>query len=233
MVLGGDGSLFEVVNGVMDTPHRPLLAQIPVGTGNSFIKDLGIENAEDGVSAVLGGKTRRVDLGRVAHGGGEFHFINLTGSGFVARVARLAHRFKFLGSLSYSLAVLLLLPPLKSGRLELTADGVPSARDALFVEICNSRKTGGDMIMAPDAQVDDGLFDVVVAKAMGRLEVLALFPKIFSGRHVESPLIECFKCRELQVRFDPAEPVSPDGELLGDTPLTATVLPGALELFCL
>jgi YegS/Rv2252/BmrU family lipid kinase len=233
VVLGGDGSLFEVVNGIMDTPHRPYLAQIPVGTGNSFIKDLGINTVEDGLAAILGGRLRAVDLGRFSSSSDSYYFINLTGAGFVARVARLAGRFKFLGAFSYTLAVLLLLVPLKARRLELVADGIPSVRDALFVEICNSKKTGGDMIMAPEAEVDDGLLDIIVAKAMNRRQVLALFPQIFKGTHVNSPLIESFTCRKLSVRFDTEEPVSPDGELVGVTPLEAEIVPRALELYTL
>ena len=233
VALGGDGSLFEVANGIMDTPHRPRLAQIPVGTGNSFIKDLGINTAADGLAAILGGKLRAVDLGRFTSASGSYYFINLLGAGFVARVARLAGRFKFLGSFSYTLAVLLLLVPLKARRLELVVDGVSSVRGALFVEICNSKKTGGDMIMAPEAEVDDGLFDVIVAKAMNRRQVLALFPQIFKGTHVHSPLIESFKCRSLAVRFEMEEPVSPDGELVGITPFEAEIVPKALELYTL
>jgi YegS/Rv2252/BmrU family lipid kinase len=233
VVLGGDGSLFEVVNGIMDTPYRPKLAQIPVGTGNSFIKDLGINSVQDGIAAILGGKLRAVDLGRFSSDCGTYFFINLMGAGFVARVARLAGRFKFLGAFSYTLAVLLLLVPLKARRLEIVADGVPSVRDALFVEICNSKKTGGDMIIAPEAEVDDGLFDIIIAKAMNRRQVLALFPQIFKGTHVHSPLIESFKCRNISVRFDTIEPVSPDGEQTGNTPLSAEIVPRALELYTL
>ena len=233
VVLGGDGSLFEVINGIMDTPYRPRLAQIPVGTGNSFIKDLGVNSVADGLAAILGGKVRAVDLGQVVSASDSYYFINLTGAGFVARVAALAGRFKFLGSFSYTLAVLLLLPPLKARGLELVVDGVASARGALFVEICNSKKTGGDMIMAPEAKLDDGLFDVVIAKAMNRRQLLSLFPQIFKGTHVRSPLIESFKCRQISVRFETEEPVSPDGELVGTTPFEARVIPKALELYTL
>lgn len=233
VVLGGDGSLFEVVNGIMETPHRPRLAQIPVGTGNSFIKDLGINTVEDGLAAILGGKVRAVDLGRFTSTSGTYYFINLLGAGFVARVARLAGRFRFLGAFSYTLAVLLLLVPLKARRLEIVADGVTSVRDALFVEVCNSRKTGGDMIIAPDAEVDDGLFNIIIAKAMNRRQVLALFPQIFKGTHVHSPLVESFTCRSISARFDTIEPVSPDGEQTGGTPLTAEIVPKALELYSL
>jgi diacylglycerol kinase (ATP) len=233
VVIGGDGTLHEALGGLMEGPRRPRLAQIPVGTGNSFIKDLGIESLEDGLRALAEGKTRRVDLGRGKSSGGEFWFINLAGAGFVARAARRAVGFKKLGNLSYVLAVLLELPGLKPRRLRVVADGIVTEREALFIEICNSRKTGGDMIMAPRAEVDDGLFDVVIAKAMGRREVLGLFPQIFSGRHIESPLIEYFTCASVEAAFDSPEPVTPDGELFGSTPLTAAIHPAALEVYCL
>jgi diacylglycerol kinase (ATP) len=89
------------------------------------------------------------------------------------------------------------------------------------------------MIMAPRAEVDDGLFDVVIAKAMSRREVLGLFPQIFTGRHIESPLIEYFTCASVEAAFDSPEPVTPDGELFGSTPLAATIHPAALEVYCL
>ncbi|MCX7024562.1 MAG: diacylglycerol kinase family lipid kinase [Spirochaetes bacterium] len=233
VVLGGDGTLFEVVNGIMATERRPKVAQIPVGTGNSFIKDLGIDTFEQGLAALDRGVTRKVDLGKGSSTGHDFWFINLTGAGFVARAARTASFFKMFGDFSYTIAVLLELPGLKSRRLDIVADGVSTSRDAVFIEICNSRKTGGEMIMAPGAKVDDGLFDVVIAKAMNRRTLLSLLPTIFTGKHVGSPYVEIFTCRKIEARFDGAEPVTPDGELLGTTPLTTEVHPGAIEIFAL
>lgn len=228
VVLGGDGSLFEALNGVMGSGLRPRLAQLPLGTGNSFVKDLGIEDLEDGLAALGSGRSRRVDLGRARAGTEEFFFVNVAGAGFVARVARRARAFKFLGDKAYVLATLLELPSLRPRRLDIIADGLRTSREAIFVEICNSRKTGGDMIMAPRAELDDGRFDVVVARAMSRRRLLSLFPLIFEGRHVDSPFVEYFRCSELSIDFG-EEPLSPDGELLGSCPLHARVEAGALE----
>jgi YegS/Rv2252/BmrU family lipid kinase len=233
VVIGGDGTFFEAVNGVFDA-GRPLpLAQLPVGTGNSFIKDLGIDSFEDGLAALEAGKTRRVDVGRATAGDAEFRFVNLLGAGFVARAARRAQAFKIFGDFAYVIAVLLGLPGLRARPLSIVADGATTVREALFVEICNSRKTGGDMLMAPDARLDDGLFDVVVAKAMTRRQLLALFPQIFTGKHVESQLVEVIRCARVEAAFDAPEPATPDGELIGSTPIVATVEPAALEVFAL
>ena len=162
---------------------------------------------------------------------GEFYFVNLVGAGFVADVASRASHFKLFGDMSYTIGVLLELILLRAGACRVTADGKEHAGEAIFVEICNSRKTGGDMIMAPDAVVDDGLFDVVIARAMGRGTLLGLFPKIFTGEHVKDPRVESFRCAKVSVTFDRPQRVTPDGEVLGTTPLEAEVVPRALEVF--
>jgi diacylglycerol kinase family enzyme len=162
---------------------------------------------------------------------GEFHFVNLTGAGFVANVASRAGSFKLFGDASYTIGVLLELILLRGTVCRVIADGRESTRDAIFVEICNSRKTGGDMIMAPEALVDDGLFDVVIARSMSRRTLLGLFPKIFTGEHVKDPHVECFRCAKISVSFDRPQRVTPDGELLGTTPLEAEVIPRALDVF--
>ena len=115
----------------------------------------------------------------------------------------------------------------------LVVDGKESVRDAHFVEVCNSRKTGGEMIMAPSAEVDDGLFDVVVARAMSRATLLKLFPLIFTGEHVKDPHVEVLRGSRISVSFEPPQKVTPDGEILGTTPLDIEVLPRALEVFSL
>jgi diacylglycerol kinase family enzyme len=120
---------------------------------------------------------------------------------------------------------------LKAVPCRLTVDGKESVRDALFVEVCNSRKTGGEMMMAPSAEVDDGLFDVVVARAMSRATLLKLFPLIFTGEHVNDPHVEVLRGSRISVRFEPPQKVTPDGEILGTTPLDIEVLPRALEVF--
>ncbi len=233
VAVGGDGTLFEVVNGLFagmreaateppeSTTHDtlPTVAQIPVGTGNSFLKDVGIETAGEAVNAILAGETRRVDVGKYRNDDGVWHFINLLGAGFVSSVAHRARRYKRLGALSYVIAVVVETVRLSSASITLTIDDRRLVRDGVFVEICNSRYTGGDMMMAPDASIDDGFFDVVVMSRVTRSRLLSLFPKIFSGRHVEDPLIEVFRCRSITVETDRVWLLTPDGETFGTTPI--------------
>jgi YegS/Rv2252/BmrU family lipid kinase len=233
VLVGGDGTLFEAVNGMARAGRFVPVAQIPVGTGNSFIKDLGIQSVEDGLRALTGGRKRAVDIGRVRSAAGEYHFVNLVGAGFVANVTSLASSFKLFGDLSYKIGVMLELVVLRAMPCRLVVDGKESVRDAHFVEVCNSRKTGGEMIMAPSAEVDDGLFDVVVARAMSRGTLLKLFPLIFTGEHVKDPHVEVLRGSRISVTFEPPQRVTPDGELLGRTPLDIEVVPRALEVFSL
>lgn len=233
VLVGGDGTLFEAVNGMARAGRFLPVAQIPVGTGNSFIKDLGIESVADGLRALTQGRRRVVDLGRLRCSAGEYYFVNLVGAGFVADVAARAVSFKLFGAFAYTIGVLLQLVVLRPVPCRLNVDGEQSVRDALFVEVCNSRKTGGQMIMAPSAEVDDGLFDVVVARAMSRRTLLKLFPRIFTGEHVRDPHVETFRCSRISVSFDRPQRVTPDGEILGRTPLEIEIVPHALEVFSL
>jgi len=233
VVIGGDGTLFEALNGMVRAGRFVPVAQIPVGSGNSFIKDLGIETVDDGLRALAEGRKRAVDIGRVRSQSGVYHFVNLVGAGFVANVASRAIRFKAFGDASYTIGVLLELLVLRSAPLRLTVDGKESVRDAIFIEVCNSRKTGGDMIMAPSAEVDDGLFDVVIARAVSRRTLLKLFPLIFKGTHVLDPHVETFRCKRISLSFDVPQKVTPDGEIVGTTPIDIEVVPRALEVYAL
>lgn len=263
IALGGDGTLFEVINGLMRGaagggdagngdaagaatgttggatgtayPGAPLpcpVGQIPVGTGNSFIQDLGLSTAEEAIQAILTGRTRPVDLGTLTCAAGTYSFINCLGAGFVSSVAHRAERYKRFGALSYVIGVLQETIALAPGELTLTVDGSRMEREALFVEICNSRYTGGNMMMAPGARIDDGLLDVVLMSRTTRRKLLTLFPSIFSGKHVEDPVIEVFRGRSISLRTETPWRLTPDGETFGSTPITVGILPAHLEMFC-
>jgi diacylglycerol kinase (ATP) len=240
VAVGGDGTLFEVINGLCgsgrssssaSSPIVPIpVAQIPVGTGNSFIKDLSVNSPQEAIDAILAGHRRTIDLGRFTTADGAWYFVNLLGAGFVSSVAHTAGRYKKLGALSYILAVVQETIRLTSNPLTLTIDGRAVHRDGVFVEICNSRYTGGDMMMAPDAAIDDGLFDVVVMSRASRRKLLSLFPKIFSGRHVEDPLIEVFRGQSITLETSDPWLLTPDGETFGITPISVEIIPGGLEI---
>ncbi|MBN2089035.1 diacylglycerol kinase family lipid kinase [candidate division KSB1 bacterium] len=233
VAVGGDGTLFEIINGMMQVDESlPIpLGIIPVGTGNSFSRELKLKSLEDTVQRILTGKTIQVDLGKCECSDDIFYFINLLGFGFVSDVAHKANDYKKLGALSYIIGVLIITAKLSSYHLELEIDGQKYERENCFVEICNSTKTGGDMLMAPMAQINDGLLDVIILNKINRRRLLAAFPKIFKGTHLELPEAETFKAKKIVAR--PAIPkiLTPDGEIKGQTPITVTVLPQKIKIF--
>ena len=233
VALGGDGTVFEVINGMMrGNPDLPIpLGIIPVGSGNSFVRDLAIANRDDAIRKIVAGKTRAVDLGQCDCDDQTIFFINILGFGFVSDVVRRAARYKRWGDLSYLIGVFLETMRLATCRLDFEIDAGRFRRDAVFVEICNSTRTGGDMIMAPHARIDDGLMDVVLLNRISRARLLAALPSIFRGKHLKLQEVETFSGRRM--RFQPALPkaLTPDGEIAGATPITVSVLPGKVRVF--
>jgi diacylglycerol kinase (ATP) len=232
---GGDGTSFEVLNGLFprapDAP-RPALLAIPLGTGNSFLRDFGVTSTEAALDAIAAGRRRVVDVVRADHTDGSFVLLNLISLGFVSEVGALTNRrFKPLGAAGYTVATVLGVARLRHVVLPIRLDGGPTdARPCVFLSFNNSRYTGGTMEMAPGADPSDGLLDVIRVGPMGRLELLATFPKIYQGRHLEHPLNEAARAR--QVDFDLPGPVDlmVDGEVLRHQLTRLTVLPGALEV---
>lgn len=233
VAVGGDGTLFEIINGMIKAdPSLPLpLGIIPVGTGNSFSKDLNITGLESAVDKICSSNTRKVDLGYFDCDAGSYYFINLLGFGFVADVAHKAGSYKQYGALSYVIGVFVITMNLQSYQLELTIDGKKYERENCFVEICNSTKTGGEMIMAPDAKIDDGLFDVIVLNRISKTGLLRAFPKIFRGTHLALPEIEVFKAAEVKAVTNIPKILTPDGEIFGHTPIDVKIFPKKITLF--
>jgi len=234
IAIGGDGTLFEVINGLLkkyqsfDLP----VGQIPVGTGNSFIKDLAIQTIEDAIEKIAGGTSRKVDVGFFKYPEGEHYFINLLGTGFVANVAHRAGKYKAFGPLSYVIGVFEEVARLKSVPMEITIDGKVYQREYIFTEICNSTKTGGNMIMAPDAKIDDGLLDIILLNRISRLNLLKVFPQIFKGTHVNDSHVETFKGKHIKIITETLQRLTPDGEVFGSTPIEVFILPNKITMFC-
>jgi len=234
VAVGGDGTLFEVINGLLKK-HKNFdlpIGQIPVGTGNSFIKDLEIESIEDAVEKIASGNTKKIDVGFFKYPDGEHYFINLLGTGFVANVAHRAGKYKAFGPLSYVFGVFEELIRLKPVPVQITIDGKVYQRDYIFAEICNSTKTGGNMIMAPDAKIDDGLLDIILLNSISRLNLLKVFPQIFKGTHVNDSHVETFKGKHIEIIPETPQRLSPDGEVFGSTPIEVSILPYKINMFC-
>jgi diacylglycerol kinase (ATP) len=230
---GGDGTLFEVVNGLVggDGPP-PALGILAVGTGNSFVRDVGLSDPERAIEAIRDGRRRKVDLLRIVHAEGELWSINLVSLGFSAEAGDLTNRrFKGMGAVGYVSAVLASLIRLHPSPIPYALDdGEHDARPLTLLSLCNSSCTGGAMRMAPGADPSDGELDVVRVGPMGRRRLLSVFPRIFRGTHVELPEVSVRRARKVTFAPTGARPVLIDGEVRSIELRSVAVVPRALEV---
>ena len=232
--LGGDGTSFEVLNGIMASGYadQTCFGTLPLGTGNSFLKDFGIETIEDVLGRVRTGATRPVDVGRARWDGGECWFRNILGFGLIADICERTNRqFKFAGEAGYSLGVLAEVIHLGHELITLTVDGESREIDNCTLAVSNSRYTGGKMLIAPQADACDGELDLVLINRTSRVGLLQAFSGIFSGRHLEHPQVQTLKGKRISIETAAPRILMIDGEVLGQTPVAIETLPGALRIY--
>jgi diacylglycerol kinase (ATP) len=232
---GGDGTLFEVLNGLYRKvpAQRIPLGLVPVGTGNAFARDLGLMPGDwqKGIDIIARNQPRRVDVGRVQTRTETFHFLNIIGMGFVVDAGLTAQKLKVLGNAAYTVGTLWEALKLKSYSLHIEIDGKNINQNNVFVEISNSRYTGSSFLIAPDARIDDGLLDVTLLSALSRVRLLRLFPTVYSGRHVQYQEVSTFQAQKIRIHAPGAQMLAPDGEFHGHTPADITCLHRDLKIF--
>lgn len=232
---GGDGTVFEVLNGLYQHPkhERIPMGLLPIGTGNAFARELFKKTGDlsEAIKLIQRGTTREVDVGRVSSGKSAFYFINIVAMGFAVDAGQTARKIKFFGKSAYTLATLWQVIRLKSYPLVMAIDDNTINSDNIFVTISNSRYTGTHFLIAPDASIDDGQFDVTILEKLPRSRLLRLFPTIYSGRHVEYKEIASHKASRVRIQSPRGLLLGPDGEFHGCTPAEITCLPGDLEIF--
>jgi YegS/Rv2252/BmrU family lipid kinase len=236
LAVGGDGTSYEIVNGLFPQAlkaDRPSLGFLPLGTGNSFLRDFATRGIEDTIEALKAGRSRSCDVIRLKHAGGELFYINLFSLGFPADVGALTNRrFKRWGELGYILGVFTRLAELSCRAFPHRTDSSNDwdRRPCLFLTFSNSKFTGGKMMIAPHADPCDGLIECVRWSPVGRFQLLSLFPRLFTGTHIDHALAS--RCTATTVEFDLDQPVDAmvDGEILRLHCRSLEILPGALDV---
>jgi diacylglycerol kinase (ATP) len=238
VVVGGDGTVNEAVNGLQAAGADAELALVPCGTGDDFARSVGIPtDAGRALRVAAGEAVRRIDLGRAAFVGWdgskrERYFANFAGAGISGAIARRgAATSRRLGArAAYFWATVAVFARWKS--VEISLDGGGERRSGLMYEVlaANGAYTAGGMKIAPDAVPDDGLFDLVVIGDFTKTEFVNTFPKIYRGTHVRHPKIEVLRAERVSLEAASALPVVLDGEQPGTTPVTFEIVPGALKL---
>jgi diacylglycerol kinase (ATP) len=230
---GGDGTIYEVVNGMAGKPARPALGIIPCGTSNDFARALGIpKSITRSCKIIAAGKRKRVDVGRI----NDRYFINIAGGGSLTNLTyEVPSKLKtLLGQLAYYVKGLEKLPSLHPIRVKLeTRDRVLLDEEIMIFLITNSHSVGGFDRLAPKADLSDGKLDLIVVKKIGLGDFIRLATQAVRGEHVKDPNLLYFQTDYIKATSPAGETVqlNLDGELGGVLPCVCEALPGHLELF--
>lgn len=226
-VLAGDGTIHEAVNGLTGTGAK--LCVIPGGRGNDLARTMRIPRDGRGAASLLwGGRVQPMDLGLA---NGEY-FFNVGGVGFDAEVAAAVNRGRIFinGTITYIVYVLKLLPTYRPVAARFTLDGQSWSQKLFLAAVGNGQYLGGGMKLAPHADPNDGLFDVVVAGDLSKPEALRALSRVYSGRHVELPTVTSYRGRVLTIEAERPLHLEADGEVIGTVPVKFEVAPGALSI---
>jgi YegS/Rv2252/BmrU family lipid kinase len=239
VVVGGDGTVHEVVDGLARSggSDRVELGVIPLGTGKDFARSLRIPSRlDDAIEVARNGRLRTVDIGRATYatgtGEGQAYFANFGGAGISGAIADRANRTtKALGGkLSFIWATLAVFSRWQPTEMTIEIDGHRRQARLLEALAMNGDYTAGGMWVAPEASLDDGTFDVVLIGAFSKGEFATTFPKIYRGRHVSHAKVEIVRARELRVDAPSPLPIVLDGEQPGTTPVRFELVPSALRV---
>jgi YegS/Rv2252/BmrU family lipid kinase len=233
VVIGGDGTVNEVANGVAGTETE--LAVLPCGTGQDFGRTHGIPSSfDDAVRVVLEGETRTIDLGRVELDDGTSRFFaNVGSAGMSGAVARRANSMtkRFGGRATFFYALTREFLAWQNTRVVVELeDGVRREGPMHDVIVANGNWHGGGMKLAPEARQDDGAFDVVTIGDVNKLDFLTTAPKLYSGRYLSHPKVELLRSPAVSITAAEPLPLEVDGEPIGSTPARFEVVPAALRL---
>ena len=226
VAFGGDGFIHEIIQHIV--PRDIPLGVIPCGTGNDFARSIGVYKLSltQQMDLIAQSDSRAIDLGRVE----QTWFAAILSSGFDALVNERANVMQWpKGRMRYNIAMIEKIIQLRAHSYRILLDGDHIDVEATLVTVANGPSYGGGMNVCPDAKLTDGLFDVMVLGKVSRTELLKVFPKVYSGRHVGHPAVTFYRCREIEIVGSGSSYA--DGEPISPLPLTATCLGNAMKVW--
>lgn len=211
--IGGDGTLNEVLNGIVGTDSS--LGIIPSGTGNDFIRSMKkTNNKSDILERTIKGSEELIDI---AKANGRY-FINISSVGIDAEIAHNASKIKKIpilpGKLAYFISIFITLFKYKSKSLYIDIDGKVNNVDTLLLAVANGKYYGGGMLVAPKANYTDGFFDVCMVKNLSKLKILFLFPRLIKGTHENIKEVTFFNSKQVKISSLKELSLNIDGEIL-------------------
>ena len=232
-VIGGDGTVHEVIDGLMRRTDqaRPPLGLIPGGSANTIHQHLRLVDPADAARAIANGVTGALDIARVTTESGVVYAFDLIGWGLAADVNRTAEKLRWLGPSRYTVVSVLALLRARRRRARVILDGQAQEGEFLLVIACNTAFAGDRLKMCPQAEIDDGRIDVVIVRPASRWQLIAFFRKAFRGAHLSLPFVSYRQARFLAIEQTQKESLDIDGEIEGTAPAQIQVLPSALRVF--
>lgn len=237
LAVGGDGTAHEIINGIFareETVQRIELGFLPLGTGNSFLRDFTNRGAESSLEALQAGRKRSVDLLRLRHSTGTIYSFNLLSLGFTADVGAITNRiFKPFGHLGYLLGVMVKVLQLNRRGFKMRCDDDLEwdERRCLFLSFNNSKYTGGTMLIAPNADPSDGVIEFVRWGPIGRWGLIRMLPRLYDGTHLKHPLASRRGVKRVAFALDEPVDVMVDGEIVTVNCQTLEILPAAMDVY--
>jgi len=223
IAVGGDG-LMHIILQIL-VPAQIPVALIPAGTGNDFVRTLGwdLEDVDIELNKIITTKPVAVDLGLVD---GEW-FGAILSTGFDSIVNEKANTMQWpKGPMKYNAAIAIELPRFKPRHYEITLDDRTISTEAMLIAVANGRSYGGGMLVCPNAQINDGLFDVMVLHPVSKIEFMKVFPRVFAGKHVSHPAVEIVRSKNVSIESKAV--AYADGERIGQLPISAECIHNAV-----
>ena len=224
IAVGGDGLLHIILQRVV--PSQIPFAIVPAGTGNDFVRTLGwdLDHIDAQLETITSTQPTPIDLGLVD---GEW-FGAILSTGFDSIVNEKANTLNWpKGPMKYNAAIAIELPRFKPRHYEITLDDRTISTEAMLIAVSNGRSYGGGMLVCPNASISDGLFDVMVLHPISKIEFIKVFPRVFAGTHITHPAVEIVRSRT--VRIESKAVAYADGERIGQLPVAAECIQGAIK----
>jgi YegS/Rv2252/BmrU family lipid kinase len=240
IIIGGDGTFNEAVNGFMKRKDQRGLNNInigflPGGTGNAFMHDLNGETYQKAFEIILKGNTKKIDILKLSFNQllhNNRYSLNIVGWGLASDINILSDKLRFLGGIRYNIASLYYIFNKKVRSATITIDKVITKKKYLFIMCLNTIHTGKGMKAAPNAKLDDGFFDIIIINAkISKLKLLKLLPKLFTGNHIFSKDVEYLQAKHLEINSDSIDMLNIDGENKYQTPISVDIIPKVLNIF--
>ena len=232
IILGGDGTMHEVVSGLLKRKDNLIvpIGLLPTGSGNSLLHDLNSLNTNKALDKIFKNKYQLIDVIEILFNEKKYYSINLVGWGMGTDIGILSEKLRWIGPVRYNLASIFKIFTYKAKYAKLIIDGNELSDYFLLVVICNTKHVGRGMKMAPKAILNDGKVDIITINSdVNKFELLKLFPKIFSGKHIDSSKVKYLQGSSVEL-VSKEDILNIDGELKGQTPFKIKVLNKKIKL---